>query len=433
MATQTSLQRSFPTLLLILAPFRWVGKSRRRVWGVILAALATLAAPPLWWATQLVGLPDIGDPFDVRAFQAETIPDDRNAFVLYRRAVALYKPLKWSDTSASIPVDRDTVWGSSSPEVRQWGDANRESLAAYRQGAERPEALDLTLLSPYGGFVEFDAYRPFQRLLLLEASRLEQQGDMAGAWGWYRTSLRSIRHMGQYSRSSRRLAAQVWHGQLNRRVTDWADDPRTTPAQLRRALDDVIGCEQIVPSDSYSLKVEYLWLDQMLGSPDYPTDRMPPSWLRPVASYLTPERVQSISRAWCRWEREPERGRRAFRLVVANRLAFYDLPPGRRPAPEIDIPFCDLYAFGPEVSAKARALSPRSLGRWIESSRVSRELIGLFNWRRFQTKELENHRDLLILLGTQLYRRDHGVDPPHLDVLVGPYLKSLPPESLPDE
>ena len=36
--------------------------------------------------------------------------------------------------------------------------------------------------------------------------------------------------------------------------------------------------------------------------------------------------------------------------------------------------------------------------------------------------------NLLILLGTQLYRRDHGTDPPTPEALVGPYLKSLPDE-----
>ena len=40
---------------------------------------------------QLIGLPDVGDPFDVAAFRAFTIPDDRNAFVLYRRAATLLK------------------------------------------------------------------------------------------------------------------------------------------------------------------------------------------------------------------------------------------------------------------------------------------------------------------------------------------------------
>ena len=85
------LRRSFPTFRLLTAPFRWVGKSRRRVMGVALMLLLIVTAPPLWWAAQLTGLPDIGDPFDVEAFRTQAIPDDRNAFVLYRRAVALYR------------------------------------------------------------------------------------------------------------------------------------------------------------------------------------------------------------------------------------------------------------------------------------------------------------------------------------------------------
>ena len=91
MTRLASLRRSFPTVRLIVAPFRWIGKSRRRLWCVVLVVLTIVAGPPLWWATQLWGLPDIGDPFDVAAFQIMTIPDDRNAFVLYRQAAGFFK------------------------------------------------------------------------------------------------------------------------------------------------------------------------------------------------------------------------------------------------------------------------------------------------------------------------------------------------------
>ena len=47
-------------------------------------------------------------------------------------------------------------------------------------------------------------------------------------------------------------------------------------------------------------------------------------------------------------------------------------------------------------------------------------------------QERSNHRALLILLGQQLYHRDFGTDPPTPEVLVGPYLKSLPAELLED-
>jgi hypothetical protein len=38
------------------------------------------------------------------------------------------------------------------------------------------------------------------------------------------------------------------------------------------------------------------------------------------------------------------------------------------------------------------------------------------------------HRDLVIRLASELYRRDRGSDPPTPEALVGTYLKRLPAE-----
>jgi hypothetical protein len=45
----------------------------------VIAVLAIIASPSLSWLLQLTGLPDIGEPFDVAAFRAFKVPDDRNA------------------------------------------------------------------------------------------------------------------------------------------------------------------------------------------------------------------------------------------------------------------------------------------------------------------------------------------------------------------
>ena len=86
MTLRSNLRRGFPTLGYLAAPFRWLVRSRRRMATAAVVLLAMLAAPPLWWSIQLLGLPDVGDPFDVQAFRSITVPDDRNAFVLFRRA-----------------------------------------------------------------------------------------------------------------------------------------------------------------------------------------------------------------------------------------------------------------------------------------------------------------------------------------------------------
>ena len=55
---------------------------------LVLAICFALAATAfaIWWLTSLNGLPDIGDPFDVAAFRAFSVPDDQNAFTYLQRA-----------------------------------------------------------------------------------------------------------------------------------------------------------------------------------------------------------------------------------------------------------------------------------------------------------------------------------------------------------
>ena len=61
----------------------------RRV-AVVALPLVLAAVGAGWWSTQLWGLPDIGDPFDVAAFEAASgVPDERNAFVEYHHAASL--------------------------------------------------------------------------------------------------------------------------------------------------------------------------------------------------------------------------------------------------------------------------------------------------------------------------------------------------------
>jgi hypothetical protein len=116
MTTTSTLSRGFPTLSSL---FRWVGKSRRRKWTVVAALLAMVAGPPLWWWAQLMGLPDIGEPFDVERFRSFKIPDDGNAHLLYFRAAKLLKPLKTGRQASGQPVDMLARWSSADPEVRR--------------------------------------------------------------------------------------------------------------------------------------------------------------------------------------------------------------------------------------------------------------------------------------------------------------------------
>jgi hypothetical protein len=426
----SALSRNFPTLRYAAAPFRWFFRSRRRVRGAAAVLLATIITPPLWWSVQLLGLPDIGEPFDARAFQSFSIPDDRNAFVLYRKAVASLKAVH-----PSGKIGFGGRWATAEPELRRWLEGNREALDLYRQGSDRPDAFDRSspgrLETAYGHSELISLYY----LALLEASRLEERGEMAGAWTWYRAALRATYHQARYAGLRVRSFAQQWQPELRRRLTAWASDRRTTASDLRRALADLVACERLLPSDAYTLKTEYPEFERMLEGPENPGQGQPFARLNGFFNSKvirpTPEQIQQLGLAWRWWRRESERSLRVVRLAVANWVACYELPPERRPPPYPNStgPF-PFYELGPDAPAGARAVSPAELSRWLASTidadallRSWRFLAGL---RWVQLQDRARYRAVVVLVASELYRRDRGTDPPSDEALVGPYLKALP-------
>jgi hypothetical protein len=209
----------------------------------------------------------------------------------------------------------------------------------------------------------------------------------------------------------------------------WADNSRTTPALLRQALDDVVACEALAPSDLDSLKAGYLGVSALLDSPSNPGHEVPLMRFRRFWNpnyQLNPEQIQAIWDTWRFWRHEPERSRRVIRLVTANWLAYLDLPASDRPKPDPKVASFDLYPFGPQAPAQARALSPEALDDWFDTAFDAQKVLRFLDGSGVRTVEKANHGDLVILLGTELYHRDHGTDPPTPEALVGPYLKSLP-------
>jgi hypothetical protein len=81
---------------------------------LVLATCLALAATALaiWWLMSLNGLPNIGDPFDVAAFRAYSLPEDRNAFAYLQRASRTLTPGPL--TSPSVP------WSQADPKLREW-------------------------------------------------------------------------------------------------------------------------------------------------------------------------------------------------------------------------------------------------------------------------------------------------------------------------
>ena len=358
-------------------------------------------------------MPDIGEPFDVEAFRAFTIPDDRNAFVLFRQAAATLKPLnRYVGQSLFNHSNWMAGWSETTPEVRQWAADNRQALALFRLGAERPDALDSTLASPRDHNEMSWAIECLKRLALLEATRLEDRGDMAGAWGWYRAVLQLIHQVSFCAgQVRRRQYARDYHYRLRDSLTTWARDPRTSPSVLRQALDDAIACESLTPSESYTLKAEYLeiekWFDDP-GSPGHP----PNTTFRNLGSpYFPPE-------PWtCAGDHRSVRMgilSAAETAEPAGDPAIDEQPAGvLRPAPgsaarsqprRLRMRYLSVRTRG-QPGQRRCAVALVALDRWLGTTEDAQKLLPRLDWRGVRRAERMDHRLLLILLGTELYRR----------------------------
>jgi hypothetical protein len=395
-------------------------RSRRIAASAALALLALVVAALAWNATSLRGLPDIGDPFDVKAFIGPQVRDEDNAFVLYRQADAMYR--RW-DGQPSF------AWASASEGERRWLEENREALASWRRGTDRPDSLfippeQLTFDADTG---VLQRARTLARLACLEASRLEAEGDFAGAWSWYRAVLRCSRHFGHRGCLIERLIGIALHGHACGRITSWASQPEVDARLLRTALDEVQAIDAMTAPMSDALKCEYLAFLKAMEQPGViwrlleSISRDPNAPTRTNGEFLK----TALLRGETFLKHEPERSRRVLRLVTANWLAFADLSNDRRPPLEPRKKL--VYIPDPDAAAETSILPPDRLVSWFDSTVFCRALFpALDAARNAISRERATQAKLIIHLATELYRREHGKPPTAPDDLVGPYLKALP-------
>jgi len=424
---------------------RWAARRGRQLLLVFLGlscVLVLLAASALLRrGTCLIGLPDVGDPFDVSTVYAERIPDDRNAFAYYRKALAKLQPHP-NAPLAMLDAVKAVEWSKADPRIRALIESNHEALDLFRRGAEQADAWAHPAKGETAFYYERMHLHPFVKMIFLEASRLEELGDMAGAWVWYRTFLRMRAHVMRRGTAFERYFANQNGSELLRRAGHWAADPKTQVIDLRGALEDVIAFEPKPEWEASALKVDYLLAMRELEHPGavlssgYTEERKYEIGGEPLPPNLA-QTVHAIRRFLIR---EPERSRRILRLAFANWLAHIEIPEERHRKPAVRAllenksvnPGVYFYAAGPAAPASARALALQDLAEWLLTAPDARMLQGQWLWPSIGTQERRQHRALLILLAEELYHREHGQPPSSENDLVGTYLKHLPDDGSAD-
>ncbi len=431
MPTTEPLPRKPSSLFtLLLLPAAWLERTRgwRRLALLALYLLiVVVGAALISWTTQLRGLPDIGDPFDVAAFIEEShVSDEDNAFVLYRKARTLLKPWEWpTDEYPDGPpagFGNNWRWADAEPPLRLWLEANAMALDVWKSGTERPQAL---LVPPNEVKYSFDielvhTLIDFARLGVLQATRLEEAGDMDAAWPWYRAVLRSGRHAGEHGFIIQRMIGQTIQNTAINELPDWAEAPSTSTETIEQALEEIKALRNTIPRNSDALKVEYLAVLEALENPDPYLGAN--AWNDPNATewyqqdFFAPNLIALI-------RRENERSRRVVRLYFSAWLAHADLPPDQRPPLQI------LESGGTyPPQTQGQPLSPEELDAWFQSTNLARSLLPAYqSMLSFMDRDRAQLDAILVHLADVLYQREHGKPPEQFEDLVGPYLDDLPP------
>jgi len=403
------------------APPQTRSKSRRPLALIGLATLLIGTGSLAWRSTTLRDIPEIGDPFDVAAFAKIEVRDEDNAFVPFREAVGRYKASEHANA---------TDWALATESDRRWLEENREALAIWRRGADRPDAL---LIRPSEASIEtsydvVQSLRSFVRLACLEASRLAAAGDQAGAWGWYRAALRSGRLCGRNGGLIERMIGVAMTATASKEVTAWASLPQVDATVLRGALADVQGLDALTMPTSFTLVADSLAFFNSIERPDLLrkamggalTDEKGSEWSEWSAPKVAIYRINATLR------REPERSRRVLRLILANWLPYCDLPADRRPP--LASPHQLVFVTGPGSPPDARLLDPERINAAMRSTVLLRHYYPAYHTTLgVVDRDRIVRANLVVHLASELYTRERGKPPATPEALVGPYLVELPP------
>jgi hypothetical protein len=371
------------------------------------------------------------------------IPDRDNAYAAYAEArIDLSgSPAEFWDTFWKPQTDTLT-WSKAKPDVRLFLERNRYTLEIWREGSERADAL-----YHQPGELAFDTTLPLlQEVFLhsgmaaLEGSRLEEQWAMGEAWAWYRAMLRSSRLVGRRGALVERRFGAHMHDLAAQCILRWAADPRVNIAMLRRAQGDVSAADRLTPPLSDVVKLEYLMasreLDELLTMPqEVPLPGGNGGLLNRVPPALISSR--EIQRFRFRALNDPEKSRRALRLVFANWLAQVDRPAAER-ARSAKHAGLLIYEADRTAPPAARAVTPDVLSAAIDHTILARWMFrpddaernvnyyGSWEGDGVFARERRRRSVLLVKLAAELYRREQGKPAANAGSLLDGYLKELP-------
>jgi hypothetical protein len=383
----------------------------------VFVVLVLLASPFIYRSSQLAGLPDIGDPFDVEAFGTVEITDEENAFIEYRDAAALLTEMTDAVTESYTRVGEEG-WSAANDELRQWLRDNRAALEIWRKGTQKPRALchQPRLIRIDTFLLVASNLRDLGRLAQMEGSKLEAEGNFQAAWEWYRAIFCFSRHLGQHGMLLERMIGMALHAITAGVMEQRSRNSSVNADELRKALEAIRVAFQMTPPASTSYKVAYLSLRNSLAEPN----------LTVVEQFgLAPAGFEGrLATTWFFLTNEPEVTRRLSQHCYGNWLEQIDKPRHARPAQSA---IAGLFQTATPASPGRLELSASEIENYLRSSQIAAYVLGVMStFDESIGREQARQGALEVVLAAQIYRREQGKFPEKAEDLLDGILDDLP-------
>ena len=369
-----------------------------------------LLGPLLYRNYRISSVPDIGDPFDVAAFEAVEIPATDNAAEIYVATDAMLVRGKYPTED----LDRvfENGWSDATEELQKLLTANERALDEWRRGTERPtvQFVSPKEISIHSILPSVYELREFSRLTRLRAERCLHEGDIVEAWDWLRAGVRASRQLGQHGGFVERLVGIYTFSLVAQGINRWAADPRVDESFLRKAAEQFDADDAMTPLTSVGFKSEYVcYLHMIESDPSLTnlgamiTDNGVPASALPVFMFVMGE---------------PEYSRLLVQHVFDGWLEHVDLPKWKRASKAT----VSLGMYPPVP--KPGQLSGPKLGSRLDSIRLARARLS--QHEEHVDREAAHRAALKLTLAVQRHYRLHGDWPGKLEDLAPDILKELP-------
>jgi hypothetical protein len=374
-------------------------------------------------------VPDVGVPFDVKAFEAYSLPAGKNADSLYLLAARSlvkhdYKEGGYARIQATETSARQAAllgWREANADARKWLDANARALGIWKSGTARDEAIEVPL-------DEFDCdsllpvcddVRTFVALALLKASQQANEGHSAEAWSWCRATLRASRHLGMYGGVIERLVGADVYRLARDPILNWAAQSNVTRADLRQASADVMTIDAMTAPISRTLKVEYLSVLHSIPLVLANVRKEHPFVAVAMQQSGRPQKMLRVANLYfSNWLANAQRPRWLRKPMADRKVGLFEPDRGSPPlAPARELKML----FAMQLSG----LEP-NMGV-LKVPQIDYALPGMMWLFDTVDRDRVNCDAVIVGLALQLYFREHGRFPAALSELVqAGYLKSIP-------